>query len=272
MEWKAPRNFDEYLAAYPIWHKSWLVKHYPNVAFSEEGEDVAQHLLLRSIETQRVEKYKTLKRRKKGEKDTPGLFFHWMGTCFKNDMHTRYNDRLRTKRRAMEGTVSIESLAEFGRMKHGDDAGKEALSLVSQNYRLKAERQGRMIDTQAQIEEFRSYVLRHRPDLLPALDDILAGVSRNADRIKLRDLAKNMIEGRTPNKAPRRRSKDKKWGAPRVYNNITKEKLEELAARGLKMREARKELGCSHSLLWWRCKELTGRTWKSLVLSLRSQY
>jgi hypothetical protein len=85
----APKTFEEYLALFPNFHRIWLRKHYRWLdGKPEDFEDAAQHLMLETLRRDRVQKYDAKKRGGKEQKDTPGLFLHFMGQCFANDMRT----------------------------------------------------------------------------------------------------------------------------------------------------------------------------------------
>ena len=267
MDFIAPKNFDEYLERYPDWHKAWLAKHHPRIAFSDGAEDAQQHLLLESLRKQRVEKYDAFKRRMhaKDKKDAPGLFLSWMAKCFSNDMNQRYTEKKRARRRAMEGTISIDDLSTGGGYKlNSGNSDDEGISLLSQHYRLRARREGKVAYTTVQINQFRAFVAKHRPELVAALDEMLMGVTRTNDLHKFSILAEHMQNGTIPNR-PRKQYRPRKKSGGQVKYKITRKWLEELASRGLLMREAAAEIGCSHGLLWDRCKKLTGHRWKGLV-------
>jgi hypothetical protein len=77
MGWNRPKTFAEYIERYPDWHKRWLFKRHPALAWDE---DLQQFLMLRALTSRRVERYDPKKR---GGTDNERLFFNWMGNAYR---------------------------------------------------------------------------------------------------------------------------------------------------------------------------------------------
>jgi len=267
MEFVAPKTFAEYIEVFPDYHRKWLTRHCPWLLSSpEDYEDAAQYLMLRTIHSQRVEKYDVFQRRKRGQKDTPGLFLHWMGQCFKNDIRSLVSDGKRTKRRVNENTASLEDFIHTSNSSNEGVADSDTLSFASHGYAKRAEREGELIIVQAQIAEFRSFVAEYRPDLLPALDNLAA--ASVAQKSSLILLANHMAKGKRPSRR-RKPYPQRRQGRPSF--EYTKEQVNALAEEGLSIREAKAALGCSHQTLQNVARKHFGLSWKTLVQVKQSQ-
>jgi hypothetical protein len=249
------------------YHSKWLVKHHPRLLLKpEDFEDAEQHLLLETLRKDRISKYDSTKRRKYGDgKDTPGLFLHWMGQCFANDMRSLHSSKRGLRRRVNENAVSVEQLLH-GVLKEdhsNDDWGSlsDRLSGLSQNYRLKTKREGEMTFVQAQIAQFKAFVAKYRPDLLPALDNLDAAPCE--PRAALNLLARQMAAGIKP----LRKRKPYVRKTPYIPRKArwTAEQVAELAAKRMRAVDAAVILGCSKEYIGELTRRLHGTNWKGLV-------
>lgn len=223
-EWKCPKTFEEYLAQFPDWHKKWLNKRYPQYT-NDDFEDVASAILLRSIETRRVERYAPTP----DLKNRPGLFLHYMGMCFKRDLATILTARAAEKRGANCNTVSIDVVNNPDMLMVN---GVEALEIPSSAvYKYRTEQEGSRAYTAARLSQFLAFVAKHRPDLLPVLDAMRNGdsiVSRQMwdyHKHKLRSLGKHFEAGTIPyNSAWKKEENRKRLEAERKERKYRKRK------------------------------------------------
>jgi hypothetical protein len=264
VEWNRPKTFAEYVEHHPDHVYVWLSKYHRILYASQDMEDIVQFIMLRTLESQRVEKYDPYKR---GPNDTAGLFFNWMSKCFERDIATYFNSKKAKKRKVNENTVSLESLDS--NTNNGSTADhNDILSLFSTAYRRDTAREGNRIEVTARINQFYAFMKKHRPDLLPVLDRMAKGIQTPKEEA-VKYLAMLMDQGRTPSRHnPRKQTilrRERKY-------NLTKELLEATVLLHKRQPAAAKHLGCSMSLLTMRVRELTGFTWGELVKAVLNRH
>lgn len=259
----APATFAEYIERFGDYHKKWLRTHHGTIRDIDDFDDACQHLLLETLRKRRVERYDSLKRRNQGQKDTPGLFLSYLGTCFRNDMRTRFTHARARVRRVNEGATSLTDYLDKPDHLVNDAKGvrdDEGLAFASQHYAKRAEREGELIVVKAQIAQFRAFIEKYRPDLLPALNNV--GAASIPERSALAGLADRLAGGKTPrHRYPNTR---------RHKHNFTAEEVLAVARQGLTIREAKVALGCSHQTLQITSRRLFNMSWKMLVVVQKS--
>ena len=212
--WKIPKTFEEFIDVYPNYHKKWLRKRYPSYTHSD-FDDIAQHLLVRTMETKRVEKFDSKKR---GGIDTPGMFFNYLSQCFGRDLRTYFTARNATKRRVDKLSDSIDNFNNLpSSATHGSKgAGQnESIVMASVDYAMRTTREGERPYNSARLMEFRTFVEKHRADLIPVLDAMESGDDLGLPRqvwflrrAALKGLAKHFDRGTAPHKSNWSKSKD----------------------------------------------------------------
>lgn len=204
-DWKAPKTFEEYLTRFPDWHERWLHKRYPRHTNSD-FEDISQHLLVESIRKQRVEKYDTTKQ---GLKDSPALFFNWMSMCFRNDLVQFLRRKTTGADSANYNTFAIDFNPD---PESTDTAASENyidhLSNKSRIYHFKTEQEGRRAYVLTRLSEFRNFLEKHRPDLLPSLDRLAEGTATRREQLKLWAVRMTFEKGGIPHRHKSRQKKN----------------------------------------------------------------
>jgi hypothetical protein len=208
--WKVPETFEEYLSVYPKYHLKWLTKRYASYTH-EDFDDIAQHLLVRTLETKRVEKFDSKKR---GGIHTPGMFFDYMAHCFARDLRTFFTARDATKRRVDKLSESLEDYENF-HQNGREISTSESLSLSSQAYATRTKQEGDRPYNSARLKQFREFVAKHRGDLIPVLDAMESGDDLGLPRgiwflrrAALKGLAKHFDRGTAPHKSNWSKSRD----------------------------------------------------------------
>jgi hypothetical protein len=195
--WQRPATFQEYWERFPDWHIRWLGKRYPPHS-NPDFEDVVQHLLLEALRKQRVEKYDPAQC---GGKDTPGLFFHWMGEGYARDLAGLIIKRRTPKRWAAEPDVRLDGTRADALLMGGiSKLGVPASSA----WRSQAWEEGMRPYASARLQEFADFVGLHRPAALPDVWKMCRDEGlTDGQRERIYGLARHFVKGTRPNR-PRR--------------------------------------------------------------------
>jgi hypothetical protein len=193
--WTPPKTFSEYYKRFPDYHKKWLTKRYSSFSNSD-FDDVAQFLLLETLRKERVEKFKP----SKGLTNRPGLFFGWMSRCFNRDLATLLGERKRRMRIVNYHTISLDKVTKEGREVPGRRQADSFLVEGSPQYRRKTEQAGVRPYLVTRVNEFRDYIKKHRPHMIPALDRVEDGNATIKEKNQFRYLASLFEKGKVPRK------------------------------------------------------------------------
>jgi hypothetical protein len=215
--WKAPTTFAEYVEMNPNGNVRWLRSHYsPN---APDFDDIGQELLVEIAQKKVVEKYDP-----KGFVDSTDLFFNWIGVNYDYALKRILGRRKTHKRSVNSNTLSLDAMLN----KHGEPMNSDDI-MLSESYQHLCELEGERVFTSIRIAEFRNFIKKHRPSIIPALDRFLSGhENREEFRIlapKLRVLAKHFKRGTVPSKSAWKKYRKRKNAAQKRYYRRHREKI-----------------------------------------------
>jgi hypothetical protein len=192
--WKAPATFAEYVEMNPDGNVRWLRSHYKLNA--SDFDDVAQEILIFIVENKIVEKYDP---ESFTVSDSPALFFNYMSMNFNFALGKILDRRKYHVRSINYNALSLDSVTN----KNGDSMIADDI-MPSNDYKHRCEKEGDLVFIKTRVAEFRAYVEKHRPEIIPMLDRFLDGDEDRAEyRIlmpMLSVLAKYFKRGNVPGK------------------------------------------------------------------------
>jgi hypothetical protein len=169
---------------------------------------------------------------KGGLNDSLPLFRNWLNTCWRRDLAAVLSVRAANKRITNKNPISLDGVNHAGKNIPGDALLLQGIDDLrgSSAYSRKTKQEGDRVFNAAWLKEFRAFVRKHRPDLLPVLAAMGNGDSIGSRQHwhylthKIRGIAKHFERGTVPQNSAYRKRKNE--AQKRYYHSHLEEQRE----------------------------------------------